>query len=668
MSSQSRGHHRAMAFKHKRLEHPWQLRLVELLPRTTNNRNETIRCRILLVPGADAGIIDPHYDKSHDAKRIPYIALSYCWGNPNPTHKIELDGMEYEVGSNLFEYLIQRRETSASVMFWIDAFCIDQSCDKESKAERSAQVPRMTSIYMNADAIEIWLGPEGDNSSLAMDELNRLAKKVSDKIAKKRTTNLLRSFPNEDAIELAEALGGPAREYGYLAAETVIMPFVASAILNLWTRPWWGRLWVVQEATVPGSKKVFRCGDRSISWQRLMVAAASLRSSFTERLVPVEDAWTVDGNMPLFATTLLGCFLRTSDDPMKLLLVQQKRVGKQEDPLIHLLPMSRGLQASDNRDRVYALIGMATDISIAQFTVDYAKSEEEVYREVTTYLIRTSPHGNNLDVLGEAHHFESPKSKSKSSLPSWVPDWRIQLRTVSLLKTVWDVPKVVGFKSRLIYAASGLDTAIMSKHWGSGNLIEFKIDEMHICGIRLDKIEELIELPVLENGRKISNDKPPIGSKKTWKRLRKVIPFHLGPIYRTRRYGIESIYDAFRRTVSADIQYHGYTVRTGLNNPTRGAIMSDPGDSQLFTGNDYTTCYGRKLAITHGRSMGLVSAAAQVGDEIFVLAGGQVLHTLRPKGDCYTYLGDCYLHGFMDGEALQRLENGRAKLERVRIC
>jgi hypothetical protein len=96
--------------------------------------------------------------------------------------------------------------------------------------------------------------------------------------------------------------------------------------------------------------------------------------------------------------------------------------------------------------------------------------------------------------------------------------------------------------------------------------------------------------------------------------------------------------------------------------------MSDPGYIQDFTGNDYTSCQSRKLAITHGNCVGLVSAAARVGDEIFVLAGGQVLHTLRRKEDCYTYLGDCYLHGFMDGEALQRLEDGTAKLEKVRIC
>ncbi|PMD47156.1 hypothetical protein L207DRAFT_506181 [Hyaloscypha variabilis F] len=96
-----------------------------------------------------------------------------------------------------------------------------------------------------------------------------------------------------------------------------------------------------------------------------------------------------------------------------------------------------------------------------------------------------------------------------------------------------------------------------------------------------------------------------------------------------------------------------------------------PEKAQMWIGNDYTSCLGRKLAITQGNCMGLVSKAARVGDEIFVLAGGQVLHTLRRKGERYKYLGDCYLHGFMDGESLNRLgdgSDGTVRLERVRIC
>lgn len=146
----------------------------------------------------------------------------------------------------------------------------------------------------------------------------------------------------------------------------------------------------------------------------------------------------------------------------------------------------------------------------------------------------------------------------------------------------------------------------------------------------------------------------------------KAIPFKLGPLYRTKKYGIESIYDAFRRTISADYHYTGQS-GLGLQPPIRGVISTDPGDSRSWLGNDYSACYGRKLAITRGNCIGLVSEAAQVGDEIFVLAGGQVLYTLRCKGDYYTYMGDCYLHGFKDGEALQRLESGTGKLEKVRI-
>jgi hypothetical protein len=65
--------------------------------------------------------------------------------------------------------------------------------------------------------------------------------------------------------------------------------------------------------------------------------------------------------------------------------------------------------------------------------------------------------------------------------------------------------------------------------------------------------------------------------------------------------------------------------------------------------------------------MGLVPRTARVGDEIFVLAGGQVLHVLRPVGECFQYIGESYVHGLMDGEALQRLDDGTTKVETVRI-
>jgi hypothetical protein len=52
------------------------------------------------------------------------------------------------------------------------------------------------------------------------------------------------------------------------------------------------------------------------------------------------------------------------------------------------------------------------------------------------------------------------------------------------------------------------------------------------------------------------------------------------------------------------------------------------------------------------------------GDIVFVLSGGTMPFLLRPAGkrhipnrgeeECYELVGDCYLHGIMDGEALKK--------------
>ncbi|KAH6673508.1 heterokaryon incompatibility protein-domain-containing protein [Halenospora varia] len=666
-----------MAFKHKTLEHPWQLRLVELLPRATEDPNETIRCKIWLTPGADAASLDLHYDKSQDVKLIPYRALSYCWGDSAEAEHIELDGMEFMVRRNLFEYLKQRRESAASVMLWIDAICIDQS----NIAERNAQVPRMTSIYINATAIEISLGPEEDGSSLAIDELGRLARAVRKARAEQGRTPLddlvmpVATDLEKDELEWVAILSAPNQTYNCLAAETLQGNSIGLAISSLWARPWWNRVWVAQEASVPGSNKVFCCGDRSISWLHLMISAGVLHN-YIEKCLPLpRDLFSLGSSYLPDSIPHLVLLTHTGEDPIKLLIVQQRRMYKEIGipmPFYTLGALSRRLLATDDRDRVYAFLGMATDINLAGFSPDYSKSVEEVYQSMTQYLIYNNPYTNMLDILSEAHDAKYSWSetavgegKEVLPLPSWVPDWRIPRPTISLLKNTLNIPKgQIPWKN--FYAASGQDPGLIRKHWGSDDLVTFQGEEMRICGIRLDEIEHLTEFKVTMDKVDGFSRQLPIGSKRAWNQLRKSIPFYLGPLYRTAKYGLESIYDAFRRTVCADLYYNG-NGDMGMLPLTRGATMVDSGDDQVWLGNDYTSSFGRKLAVTRGNFMGLVSAEAQVGDEIFVLAGGQVLHTLRRQGDYYTYLGDCYLHGLMDGEALERLEKGTAKLETVHV-
>lgn len=48
---------------------------------------------------------------------------------------------------------------------WIDALCIDQ----RNVEERNQQVRQKDQIYSRAAGVLVWLGPQGNNSDLAMD-------------------------------------------------------------------------------------------------------------------------------------------------------------------------------------------------------------------------------------------------------------------------------------------------------------------------------------------------------------------------------------------------------------------------------------------------------------------------------------------------------------------
>jgi hypothetical protein len=61
----------------------------------------------------------------------------------------------------------------------------------------------------------------------------------------------------------------------------------------------------------------------------------------------------------------------------------------------------------------------------------------------------------------------------------------------------------------------------------------------------------------------------------------------------------------------------------------------------------------RRVMSTEGGRIGLVPANASKGDVVALFTGGRVPIILRPgEGKHYTVIGDAYVHGIMDGEAM----------------
>ena len=62
----------------------------------------------------------------------------------------------------------------------------------------------------------------------------------------------------------------------------------------------------------------------------------------------------------------------------------------------------------------------------------------------------------------------------------------------------------------------------------------------------------------------------------------------------------------------------------------------------------------RNMCVTSGGYLGRVPLGSVIGDKICILFGGCVPFVLRETGDGhFKFIGECYVHGIMDGEAME---------------
>jgi hypothetical protein len=63
---------------------------------------------------------------------------------------------------------------------------------------------------------------------------------------------------------------------------------------------------------------------------------------------------------------------------------------------------------------------------------------------------------------------------------------------------------------------------------------------------------------------------------------------------------------------------------------------------------------GRRFLVSERGYMGLAPQSAEEAEWICVLLGGRTPFVLRPREDRYELIGPCYVHGIMDGEAMDQ--------------
>jgi hypothetical protein len=67
--------------------------------------------------------------------------------------------------------------------------------------------------------------------------------------------------------------------------------------------------------------------------------------------------------------------------------------------------------------------------------------------------------------------------------------------------------------------------------------------------------------------------------------------------------------------------------------------------------------------------IGMAPCRVEKGDQICVLLGCSIPMILRKRTgrEFYEVIGECYLHGYMNGEIMKEVEGGETKVEKLQL-
>ncbi|RSL79765.1 hypothetical protein CEP51_007088 [Fusarium floridanum] len=368
-----------------------EIRLIKVLPDPGSER--VVECELL--PSAPIAEL-----------RGKYLALSYCAGNPRNTEVILVNGVKCNVFANLCHALKCARHFWAKqanpgdqqdfLLLWADQICINQA----DLSERSHQVGFMSDIYESAQQTLVCLSTSNAEGR-GMKWFIEISKNKDHKWPQTLRESL---YPKNPATDILEDM----------------VAFYDEIIES----PWWSRAWVFQEFMV-SAHATFLSGHHDISWEEARLTLERCNSlvhvfygpflmvhiAFIIEVLKAKE-WHHDG--------VLEAASRVE------LMFETKASWEGTSNLTALLIHSKNCQASDDRDSIYAFIGLADPGYgiIPDYSAD--NTLVDVLTETTKSIILFE---NSLKILSVFRYRQvpqlpqPPQLAKQWGLPSWAVDW-----------------------------------------------------------------------------------------------------------------------------------------------------------------------------------------------------------------------------------------------------
>lgn len=490
----------------------------------------------------------------------------------------------------------------------------------------------MRLIYEKAQAVLIWLGEPNIRTGNALQLLLELR-------------GLVQEFPalaedNPSPAEVARV--GRYPKLGHIL-EIVRDSQNLHDIESLFGRPWFCRLWVVQEVVVVKFAKLL-LGETQLDLDVLLSTIYALSAS-----------------------VLTGMFFSpaTVDVCKHLCFILELRKNAFPYALLELLNILRSLAATDPRDKLFAVLGLSICPHELMLRPNYSREVAEVFTNVAKYCLTQSD--NLFNPSNTMTTDPNPlvlfsclevTSTDQRTLPSWVPDWTLPATT-----------SILGKHNKLFRTDRGPISPI---RFSEDNRTLF------LSGHIINKIQ-IVErfVPYVRNEganpwHNLYQDTENVG--RYFLRCRALAlqapdPYPTG----------EPLEEAIWRTFVCDLnipnesratdelkeawkvyQQHADKIeeRLARNLVAFAQDIDAVTEEQLLLflihfgfargGPDVS----RSFCLTEQGRIGWIPRHSMPGDIICIFEGATVPYALRRDGqDHFKILGECYVHGLMDGEA-----------------
>ncbi|KAI8664920.1 HET domain-containing protein [Fusarium sp. Ph1] len=646
-----------------------------------------------------------------DSGKPGYHALSYTWGpsegdgcyTSSDMRPILLNGRKFHVYPNLHDALVQLQNSLVTEYHWIDAICINQ----EDESEKAAQVSMMAHIYFSAAQVNVWVGRSNEDTPMVMALIRNLAMYIN----------------NVYAIEgdLDPLLERKVKQLGLPSLTTENwLPLVKFYFQN-----WFKRSWVIQEVALARNVHLVMGNKGYITWKDLTDANGIMNrlgfypGGLTEMQQGLGDEWMLPaiGYPAEMIMANVLCKSRDFNEPEYQFLLPQIEILTGSDSwrrgtapmLAFLLTRCRRAHASDQRDKVYSLLGIAKFAAAVKgapptcIEVDYTDSSTPatVFTKATAFILEECNHLAFISLASLIICKDGENLELTPDLPSWVPDFSTSAQHATTMPL-------------LCYSKHFEFDASWYRELGSLGLRIYGA-ELHVKAVRIGTLS-VVSTSVAE------------ALMRTWE----FEPFAGLLLKCAQRYTLtgELAIEAFWRTLIFDTETHGahpaspelgsafgcwvlqtifYYVehsdlpgygceatircmkhykaladrdahvagdmlpdfdrvrdtlrRLGLIRNAEGKLVVDLPDEENRKIKRLGDAFGslvnafghfRRFFLTEEGHMGMGGLAVEENDSVWVVSSCPVPLVLRPREDgSYQLIGDSYVHGIMHGEAVK---------------